>query len=81
MTEEVRLSLVTAVCVVALAVVAKWGLARQLDFVSRFAPIWVYVAYLATRDKRANSKPPGTVLGWSAVMIVITIAVALVYAV
>ena len=78
MTEEVRVSLVTAACVLGLAVLSRWFLASPLDFVAQFAPIWLYVPYLATRGRKAGSEPRGSALAWSALIIVITVAVAVV---
>jgi hypothetical protein len=80
MSDDMKLSLVTAGCVLALAVVAKWFLLRRLDFISQFAPIWIYTAYLAMPKKEGQRTRPGSVLGWSALIIGVTAAVALVYA-
>ena len=80
MAEEMILSLVTAACVLALAVVSKWLLAQPLDLVVQFTPIWVFCAYLATHERKGKTKPGRRTLGWSALIIVLTAAVALVYA-
>jgi hypothetical protein len=78
MSDEMKLSLVTGGCVLALAVVAKWLLAVRLDFIAQFAPIWIYVAYLAIPKNEGQRR--GSWLAWSALIVVITAAVALVYA-
>jgi len=79
MSEEMILSLVTAACVLALAVASKWLSARPIDLVVQFAPIWVYCAYLATRQ-RAGGGSRRRALGWSLLLVAITAAVVFVYA-
>jgi hypothetical protein len=38
---EAKVSLVTAICIVALAVISKNALHVQLDFVSLYGPVWI----------------------------------------
>ena len=50
---QVRVALVAASCLVLEAVIAKNVIDAELDFVSRFAPFWVFIAYLVSglRDR------------------------------
>ena len=45
---QVRLALVTAVCLMAEAVIAKNLLDVELGFISQFAPFLVFIAYLVS---------------------------------
>ena len=56
MRDEVKVSLVTAVCILALAVIPKYVLKVQLDFITQYGPVWVYIAYIITKDKDKKSK-------------------------
>ncbi len=78
MSEEMILSLLTAVCVLALAVVSRWVSARPIDLVTQFAPIWIYCTYLATRQQKA-ARSRRRVWFWSLLILAITAAVALVH--
>ena len=73
MRDEVKVSLVTAVCILALAVIPKYFLNVQLDFITQYGPVWVYIAYIITKDKAEKSKY------WSLAIILATIAILVLY--
>jgi len=75
MRDEVKVSLVTAVCILALAIISKNVLNVQLDFISLYGPVWVYIGYTSTKDKTKNSKY------WSLVIILVTVAILALYAI
>jgi len=75
MKDEVKVSLVTAVCILALAIISKNVLNVQLDFITQYGPVWVYIAYISTKDKTKKSKY------WSLVIILVTIATLILYAI
>lgn len=72
---QVRVALVTAVCLLVEAVVAKNVIEVELDFISQFAPFWVYVAYLVSglRDRASE-------ISFMAAIVVTTVAVLVLYA-
>ena len=74
LSDEVKVSLVTAVCILALAVISKEVLHMQLDFVSQYAPLWMFIAYIIVKD---NCKNP---LFWSLAIILITSAILILHA-
>jgi len=80
LSSEVKVSLVTAVCILALAVVSKNILGVQLDFISLYGPVWIYIVYIITRDK-AKKTICRRSLYWSLAIILVTIAILAVYAV
>lgn len=81
LSNDLKVSLVTAICLLALAIVSKNVLRVQLDFISLYGPVWVYIAYIATRDKQKESKTCGSPLFWSLAIIFVTLAILLLYAV
>jgi hypothetical protein len=53
---EVRVALVTALCLIAEAVVAKNVLDVELDWFSQLGPFWVFIAYMVSglRDRTSE---------------------------
>jgi len=81
MSDEVKVSLVTAVCVLSLAIVSKNILSAQLDFISLYGPVWVFITYIITKDSLKNSKIGCNPLFWSLAIIVVTAAILILYAI
>jgi hypothetical protein len=77
MAGDVQVSLVTALCILLLAVASKWMLSVDLDFVSQYSPVWVYIVYIISRtgDEESHRRPQF----WSAAIILVTVAVIAVY--
>jgi hypothetical protein len=81
MSAELQVSLVTAVCVLALAVFSHWFLPVPMSFVLQFAPVWVYIVFvLGAGRRRAAGKARGDALLWSTTIVLVTIAIAVVSA-
>jgi len=78
LSDEVKVSIVTAICVLALAIVAKYAIVAKLDFVSQYGPVWIYIAYIITKD-RIKQRGCSVWLLWALAEIVATIAILLVY--
>jgi hypothetical protein len=72
---QIRLSLLTAAALVVEAIVAKNVLKVSLDFLSQFAPLWVFIGFqiAGKRDRLAE-------IAWAAAVVVVTAAVLVVYA-
>jgi hypothetical protein len=81
LSNNVKVSLVTAVCILVLAVISRKIINVQLDFVSLYGPVWVYMAYIISRDKTKKSKICSSPLFWSLAIIFVTLAVLIVYAI
>lgn len=79
LSDELKVSLVTAVCILALAVVSK-ALSLQLDFISQYGPVWVFIAYTSTKDVKKKSICSNA-LFWSLAIILVTLAILVVYAI
>ncbi len=79
MRDESKVSLVTVVCLLLLAIVSKNVLNVQLDFVSLYGPVWVYIAYISTREEARKSKTCGSPLFWSLAIILVTLAILILY--
>lgn len=73
---QIRVALVTAVCLLAQAVIATNVLDVELDIISRTAPMWVFIAYLVSglRDRRSE-------IALIVAIVLVTAAVLLLYAV
>jgi hypothetical protein len=73
---EVRVALVTAVALMVQAVLAKSVLDVELDFISQFAALWVFIAFQVSgrRDRVAE-------FGADAAIVLVTAAVLILYAV
>jgi hypothetical protein len=69
-------ALVTAICLLVEAVIAKNVIDAELDFISQFAPFWVFIAYLVSglRDRASE-------ISFTAAIVVTTVAVLVLYAV
>jgi hypothetical protein len=72
---QVRVALVTAACLVVEAVVAKNVIDVDLDFISQFAPFWVFIAYLVSglRDRVSE-------ISFMVAIVATTVAVLVLYA-
>ncbi len=72
----VTVALVTAACLLAEAVIAKNVIDVELDFISQFAPLWIFIAYLVSGLRDRTSE-----LAFVAAIISATAAVLVLYAV
>jgi hypothetical protein len=73
---QVRLAVVTAICLLLEAVIAKNVIDVELDVFSQFAPLWVFIAYLVSGLRGRVSE-----LSFMAATVVATAAVLVLYAV
>jgi hypothetical protein len=73
---QTMVALVTAVCLLVEAVIAKNVIDVELDFFSQFAPMWIFIAYLVSglRDR-------ASAIAFIAAIILTTVAVLVLYAV
>ena len=78
-SDDIKVSLVTAVCILALAIVSKNILNTKLDFISLYGPVWMFILYIITKDNVKKSKTCSNPLFWSLGIIVVTLAILLVY--
>ncbi len=68
--DEIKVSLVTAACLLALAIISKNILNVQLDFISQYGPLWIFIFYIISRSRASVS-----VLAWSSLIIFVTAAI------
>jgi hypothetical protein len=81
LTDEVKVSLVTAACILALAVITKTILNVQLDIISQYGPVWIYIAYISTRGDKKKSNRYDSLAFWSLLIIAVTAATIALYTV
>lgn len=72
---EVRPAILTAVVLLAQAVIAKNVLDVELDIVSQFAPLYVYIAYQVSQLRTRSAE-----LAFEATIVLVSVAVLLLYA-
>lgn len=73
LTDEMKVSLVTAACIIAISFAARHSPGNNLDLVSRYGPFFMLLTYIAMRGstyKQMFDKP----LLWSAAIVAVTIA-------
>ena len=73
---QVQVGLVAAACLIVEAVIAKNVIDVELGVLTQLAPLWVFIAYQVSglRDRRSE-------IAFIAVLVVVTAAVLLLYAV
>ncbi len=71
-------SAVTGVCVLLLAVVSKYMIEDEMDFVSQYGPVWIYIAYGISPSRERRQRR--SMMIWSIVIAATTAAIILVYA-
>jgi len=76
---QVIVAIVAAACLMAETIIAKNVLNVQLDFASQYWPTWFVILYLILPNETKKSKCSSAWL-WSLVMIAVTAAILLVYA-
>ena len=81
LASEIKVSLVAGVCVLALAIISKYFLKVELDFMSQYGPVWICITYVMTRNKQEKSKACNRPLFWSLAMIAATALILVVYGV
>jgi EamA domain-containing membrane protein RarD len=79
LSDEVKVSLVTAVCILALAIVSKNIINVQLDFISLYGPVMVFIVYIILKDNVKKSKIYFSPLIWSLAIIFMTAAILILY--
>ena len=75
--DEIKVALVTAACILGMAIITKNVLNVQLDFISQYAPSWVFIVYIITRGQA--KKYSHEALYWSIAIMAVTIAVLALY--
>jgi len=79
LADEIKVSLVTVGCILALAIISKNILNVQLDFISQYGPSLMFITYIITRDQTKKSKKCGSALYWSLAIIAVTAAILVLY--
>lgn len=74
--DGVKLSLVAAVCTLVLVIIPENLIHIQLDFASKYSPIWIFVFYLFLKDETKNN-----ILPWYFLMIYTTAGILILKAV
>lgn len=80
LSDDLMVSLVTGACILVLAVVSKYVLDVELDFISQYGPVWMYIAYIIMKDRSKDLTRGRRTLFWSMAIVVVTTAILVVYA-
>lgn len=76
LADDVKLSLVAAACTLVLVIVPESVIHIQLDFASKYSPIWIFMFYLFLKDETKNN-----ILPWYFLMIYTTAGILIIEAV
>ena len=79
LANEIKVALVTAGCVLALAIVFKNILYVRADLIVTNGPFYLFIVYLITRGQTKASKCDKP-LYWSLAIVLVTIAIVVLYA-
>ncbi len=79
LSDEVKVALVTAACVLGIAISFKNVLHVQADFIVSNGPFYLFIVYLITRDQAKKSKYDKP-LYWSLTIIFVTLFTVILYA-
>jgi hypothetical protein len=77
--DEIKVALVTAACIILLAVVFKNIIRADVDFLIINSPSYIFIAYIVTWGQKKESKCSSP-LYWSLAIAAVTLAVILIYA-
>jgi len=80
LADEVKVSLVTAACVLGIAITFKNILHIQADFIVSNGPFYVFIVYLITRGQAKKIKCDKP-LYWNLVIIFVTLFTIMLYAI
>jgi len=80
LSDEVKVSLVTAACVLGIAITFKNILHVQADFIVANSPVYLFIVYIITRGQVKKSKCDKP-LYWSLVIIFVTLITIGLYAI
>ena len=75
--DEIKVSLVTAACILGLAIISKNVLSVQLDFLSQYALSWMFIVYILTSQQ--SKKIKHNALYWSVAIVAVTAMVLALY--
>lgn len=76
LADGVKLSLVAAACTLVLVIVPENIIHIQLDFASKYSPIWIFIFYLFLKNETKNN-----ILPWYVLMIYTTAGILILEAV
>ncbi len=79
LADEVKVALVTAACLLGIAIILKNVLHVQADFIVSNSPLYLYIVYLITRGQAKKSKCDKP-LYWSLAIILVTLFTIALYA-
>ncbi len=80
LADEVKVALVTAACLLGIAIILKNVLHVQADFIVSNSPLYLYIVYLITRGQAKKSKCDKP-LYWSLAIILVTLFTIALYAI
>ncbi|KAF5422831.1 MAG: hypothetical protein C5S41_08640 [Candidatus Methanomarinus sp.] len=77
MRDEVKVSIVAAICTFGLAVIFKNVLHEELNLITMFSPVILYLVYTWSMDVKSKFN---TVNVWMGTIVIVTIAIIALYA-
>jgi hypothetical protein len=78
MRDDVKISIVAAICTFAMAVVFKNVLHEELNLITMFSPVIMFLVYTWSKDVKSKYNTTNV---WMCAIILITIAIIVLYAI
>jgi hypothetical protein len=79
LTDEVKVALVTAVCLTAIAVIFRNIIHKPMDLLVGIGPFYLFFIYFLTRGQ--NKKSEGSAKIWNIIIVLVTFLIILIYAI
>ena len=77
--DEIKVALVTAICLTAIAVIFRNIIHKPLDLLVAIGPFYLFFLYLLTRGR--DNKSRGGVRIWNIIIALVTFLIILIYAI
>ena len=77
--KDIKLSMVTAMCMLALAFISRNYLNVQLDIISQYGPVWMFLAYVITKGEQSKTKAGRSAAFWALAIIITTMIILFAY--
>ncbi len=80
LANEIKVALVTGACIIGIAIIFKYVIHIQADFIVSNAPVYLFIVYLITKGRAKKSKCDMP-LYWSLAIIFVTLVIIVLHAI
>ena len=76
--DEVKVAMVTAACLLAIAILFRNVIHRSVDMLVAIGPFYLFFVYLLTRGQ-AKKSGGGAIVAWNVVIVLVTFLIIIIY--